>query len=691
MKQLINRGLILFLAAVMAFAPIAHAAQQTINRGTTAGDGTGETLYSAFGKVNRNFGELYIGKVTGLTAGNLGAAAANTAALQAALDTGGLVSVDKPGDYYVNRLTIRSNTRLVSAPGVHYILATTNSNMLVNAAYLASTTPVTVSWTSGATATVTWTGHNLIEGDYISLSGMLPSAFNGVFQVLSVTDPNNVVVELVRTPFASPTGSAVAKKADVNITIDGGTWDYNYPTNSGTLDVNKHAIIIGHVAGLTARNIRGRHVQKFVFHVGAARDVFGENIGADDTSSDIVKNYGPLFNAHYRNINGKALDDVISFQTKEADVYAGYRWTYGDIINAGVDGVSASSEIAMVAAVYGSTDEYMGGIALRNVGGKAGSNGIKLVSVFAGGKIDSVSIENVSAVSNYQVHVEGSITIDRVMINGQSFNPSATNAVAYLQDSTATVKSLQINGFVLNNALWTGSSYVASIGGVVDTFRIGAGTLVSGSTGRLVTLLAGSACKKLTIDGFRQETGDNMVVVASGVTNTPDISITNSDIKTTAVVNASSSANINLSGNRIESASNGVLRTGGTPTIKMHASGNTLVSGSWVAVPSGTPVISLSGADITGGKLALALSDANTTLTYDQPFNAILEFTGTLSAQRNLVLPLTARQYTVYNNTTGGFGLQFIGATGTGVVVGAGKRALIYADGTNIVRVTADQ
>ena len=92
----------------------------------------------------------------------------------------------------------------------------------------------------------------------------------------------------------------------------------------------------------------------------------------------------------------------------------------------------------------------------------------------------------------------------------------------------------------------------------------------------------------------------------------------------------------------------------------------------------------------TTGRLALAMSDANTTLTGAQARNDILEFTGTLTAARNIVLPLAVRQYTVANKTTGGFGLQFIGPSGTGVTVAAGMRAIIYADGTNVVRVTAD-
>lgn len=90
------------------------------------------------------------------------------------------------------------------------------------------------------------------------------------------------------------------------------------------------------------------------------------------------------------------------------------------------------------------------------------------------------------------------------------------------------------------------------------------------------------------------------------------------------------------------------------------------------------------------GLLALAMSNANTTLTAAQSRNQILQFTGTLTVLRNIVVPLQPQQWTVFNNTTGGFGLQFIGATGTGITVAAGKRAIIYADGTNIVRVTAD-
>lgn len=90
------------------------------------------------------------------------------------------------------------------------------------------------------------------------------------------------------------------------------------------------------------------------------------------------------------------------------------------------------------------------------------------------------------------------------------------------------------------------------------------------------------------------------------------------------------------------------------------------------------------------GRLSIAISDANTTLSQAQASNDIIEITGTIGAARDIVVPLVPKQWTVFNSTTGGFGLQFIGASGTGITVAATKRAIIYSDGTNIVRVTAD-
>jgi hypothetical protein len=90
------------------------------------------------------------------------------------------------------------------------------------------------------------------------------------------------------------------------------------------------------------------------------------------------------------------------------------------------------------------------------------------------------------------------------------------------------------------------------------------------------------------------------------------------------------------------------------------------------------------------GRLVKAMANANQTLTAAEARNNIFECTGALTALRDLVVPLGAQQWTVYANTTGGFGVRVIGTSGTGITIADTKRAIVYADGTNVVRVTAD-
>ena len=85
------------------------------------------------------------------------------------------------------------------------------------------------------------------------------------------------------------------------------------------------------------------------------------------------------------------------------------------------------------------------------------------------------------------------------------------------------------------------------------------------------------------------------------------------------------------------------------------------------------------------GYITIAMSDANTTPTGSQYNSGDLAFTGTLTATRNIVLPLTTpgAQWIVYNHTTGGQSLQVIGTSGTGFTITNGTSALVWTDGTN--------
>lgn len=86
----------------------------------------------------------------------------------------------------------------------------------------------------------------------------------------------------------------------------------------------------------------------------------------------------------------------------------------------------------------------------------------------------------------------------------------------------------------------------------------------------------------------------------------------------------------------------------------------------------------------------IAMADANKTLTYEQGMADSLECTGALTALRDVIVPTVVRDWKVFANTSGGFGVRFKTSAGTGITVADGKRAILECDGVNVVRVTAD-
>jgi hypothetical protein len=90
------------------------------------------------------------------------------------------------------------------------------------------------------------------------------------------------------------------------------------------------------------------------------------------------------------------------------------------------------------------------------------------------------------------------------------------------------------------------------------------------------------------------------------------------------------------------------------------------------------------------GVTSITMSDANYTLTSfngisDEARNAVLVVTGTNNAVRDLIPPVVEKLYTIVNNTTGGYAIRVIGASGTGVNIPNGATCLVYCDGTNFV------
>jgi len=88
-------------------------------------------------------------------------------------------------------------------------------------------------------------------------------------------------------------------------------------------------------------------------------------------------------------------------------------------------------------------------------------------------------------------------------------------------------------------------------------------------------------------------------------------------------------------------------------------------------------------------KVSVAVTTADVTLTQAQAACRYLTTTGILTGNRNVIVP-NDWEGIVYCSNTGPYTTTFKTAAGAGIVVAQTKRAILLADGTNVVRITAD-
>jgi hypothetical protein len=125
-----------------------------------------------------------------------------------------------------------------------------------------------------------------------------------------------------------------------------------------------------------------------------------------------------------------------------------------------------------------------------------------------------------------------------------------------------------------------------------------------------------------------------------------------------------------------------------SPSLKITLPGDGDQAGIW-GQTTNTNLGTLIEQAITG-VVSIVMSNANYTLSNfngvsDEARNAVLVVSGANSAVRDVIPPVVEKLYTVVNNTSGGFAIRVIGATGTGVSIPPGITALVYCDGTNFI------
>lgn len=91
------------------------------------------------------------------------------------------------------------------------------------------------------------------------------------------------------------------------------------------------------------------------------------------------------------------------------------------------------------------------------------------------------------------------------------------------------------------------------------------------------------------------------------------------------------------------------------------------------------------------GVLSKSVSGGSSvTLTAIEAGNGILNFTGVLTANISVIVPLSTKSWIVSNQTTGPFSLTLKTSSGTGIKVVQGKSQELWCNGINVVQSTTD-
>lgn len=507
--------------------------------------------------------------VFGLVPGDEAAATSNTSKIQAALDRHGCVQIPTGlGVIYHNaRFIIGSNTTLDLGGNTLKRTATTFQNSIVTESYTSTPVSVTVSWSSGVTATIGLAAHGKSVGDYICIYGTpagtgTPSTFQGVFRVASVVDSGNITVTLPRKPTASPSGTWFAVFPTENIAIKNGWIDFN--TGSSASDVGTMGVIMAFCCGWKVEDVSFRSVLKYCVFTyntlgGRVLRLHGE------TLSDGVHVFGPARNVVVDGITGHFGDDIVAVSSRDltgnwVDVSG------GDIIGVRASNLSGTSATAL-AQIFSHIGYVMDDVEYSNITGYCAN---ATVSVFGdptdGGSINKLVLSGISAPGAINISSYGGgtvpLTIQSLIIRDSCLQ-SKTDVSSYVTfGAYATVKKLTVENCISNDALGTSGVGIGLIlNGTVEELAIVGGRYALGSNGRLV-MWAGTTAgtKKISMDNVSVEGGNCIINKGSTVTDTPQIVLNNSRFKSTYDVLAlSSNADVVRHGCTFESITGAVV------------------------------------------------------------------------------------------------------------------------------------
>jgi hypothetical protein len=550
------------------------------------------------------------------TAESYGASTSNTAynnrvAIQQALNQKGTVTLLTPGTYLIDStLTIFSNTQFVLGKNTT-LVSTGNGTMIVNNAYSTPYTTITLGWDNNVTDTVKWNNHGLTMNNYVFIWDSTNSEHTGVYKIFSVLNNNTFLIKLHYKPQSGPTGTIIAKVADQNIEITGGTFNYNYPTNNSTNQQKQSLFYFAAIVNSNFHDFTVSNAQHYLIATGATASLRFSNLNSTGPyGADFIKISGPAFNDIVENLNGEFNDDVVSLDSRCDPVFQPFEFAWGDVINCVIRNINAvnisGSGLVML---YPSQNEKMYGNVIENIQGVSGTrSAVGVMAEFTNTYLGNTIFNNISAngpvqIAFYSNTYNGSryLFANQITINGFHINQQGLNGQsAILVDQNTTINNLIIDKADINAPSYppTGTSYQMLLNnGKIKNFVVENSFIVLGNDttpngpGYLFTNSSTGRIDHITIKNNYLSVA-NISYITDNNSNAIDIDNNTIISEDPVAINNSTSTNrITFTNNIVTASSYGVFRLGGSATYYIYAEGNTINSGTPIVKFLGTPTI----------------------------------------------------------------------------------------------------
>jgi len=527
----------------------------------------------------------------------------DTVAVQRVLDLRGEQSWESQGYLISDTLKIYDNTNLKISPTCKIKQANgINKSLLVNSALKAPWATITgnVFWTAGTMRVlITWPAHGLIVGDAVYLDCESTSVYNGVFTVIKVDNANDFHIRLRALPVTNPVGAVRIKRANVNIKVSGGKFDWDVANNtSGTQSPDLLAIYFSGVRNLEVENMEVMNTKKYGFCVQGVLDYKFKNIRGYALQSDLLKIYGPAFNGHVENANGYPGDDMISMQTREPAQFVAYQiGTGGDIRGLEINGRMDQGDLALgvMCSIYpaGWGASIIDNVKLTDFSGYCENTVFQVYDQEgSGGRIGKLTIENCDTkaagliVTTVKPAVTGPLIIDELNISlGGSFGCLSGGDIVQIGANTEVGALNFMDTSISKNSTIIGNSPLLNLAGDAKSinfsnfnYSVNAPYLLTGAT----------ATKNLESISFVNSNIDVAVLIlrldALTFTAVPNITTTGGSFKAVNFCDVSDSILYANNGSRLNTSGVVFNVYGATSPVLTITSNVGLISGEWAAV-----------------------------------------------------------------------------------------------------------